>query len=80
MNKKFVLSLAIFSVLLSCRESEEIMDSDKTNTNKETVSRKHLGDESNTLGDSSKVAKDSAKSSATLEEDPPIKYGGHWKQ
>ncbi|MEN2433886.1 hypothetical protein AAH994_00515 [Weeksellaceae bacterium A-14] len=80
MNKKFILSLAILCVLVSCRESEQIMDYEKTNVNEIIKSKTQSKDDNNLLKENYTVAKDSIESSATLEEDPPIKYGGHWKQ
>jgi len=79
MNKKFVLSLAILGLLVSCRETEEIMDNDNINA-KVTELRKQSGDGNNIFDTKSPVAKDSANSSLEGEVKPPVKDGGHWKQ
>ncbi len=78
MNKKFVLSIAILGLLVSCREAEEVMDN--INANHVSELRKQSEDENNVLGFNSQVAKDSTNSSLEGEVKPPVKDGGHWKQ
>lgn len=78
MNKKFVLSLAILGLLVSCREVEEVMDN--INAKKVSELRKQSEDDNNVLGSNSQVAKDSTISSLEDEVKPPVKDGGHWKQ
>ena len=80
MNKKFVLSLAILGLLVSCREVEEVMDNDSINAKKVSELRKQSEDDNNVLGSNSQVAKDSTISSLEDEVKPPVKDGGHWKQ
>lgn len=66
MNKKFILLLALLSIIFSCRESEEIMENEKTNVNRVTEFIKKTGNENKVL---------SGKLAAT--ETSKIAAGGH---
>lgn len=77
MNKKFILLLSLFIVLASCRDADEVTDNDTINAN-ELARQSSVVDEKTTSKNNFDTPPDNT-SKDNIEEDPPVKHGGHWK-
>jgi len=77
MSTRFIQILVLLLTLISCREYEQISIIEN-NKSLQTVEKKNLNKDS-TSGSHPLVIQDSSKANPRLEEDPPVKHGGHWK-
>ncbi len=78
MHIKFIQILIPFLTLISCREYDEVSLNDNSSEKVTKSAKKILGRDSMNVDDPL-AARDSSETNVGLEEDPPVKHGGHWK-